>query len=169
MIDLTPLEPYIVEDNSNYDHIADVVIEDRGFVKWFDDHINLWCNCAFVTKDGRRVIQTNDKRYNYEITTVVHMIEKYAENKDYFYETLIALHNANLEYEKLYGFAYDPHGAKSSNKSSNKSRKKTKQTSLDFGDKPKKETAAEKKLKAHAAKISMLTFKIKPANGDNTL
>ena len=36
-------------------------------------------------------------------------------------------------------------------------------------DKPKKETAAERKLKAHAMKLNALTFKPKSVNNDNAL
>jgi hypothetical protein len=98
---------------------------------------------------------------------MINMIEKFAEDKDKYYTELIIQHNDNLEFEAMNGFEYDPYST--TKKKSTTSRKKAKQTSLDFGDKSKKETAAEKKLKAHAAKISMLTFKIKPANGNNTL
>lgn len=167
MIDLTPLKPYIVEDNSDYDHMADIRIEGIGFDDWFNNHIQCWCNCCFIGPSGHRLIQTNDKRYNYEITTVIHAIEKYAIDKDFYYNELINCHFNNLEFERINGYDYDPYST--TKKKSTTSKKKTKQTSIDFGDKPKKETSAERKLKAHAAKISMLTFKIKPANGNNTL
>lgn len=168
MIDLSPLEKYIIDDIELHLSSAETRIKDVGFDDWFDNEINHFCNCSFLSKDGRRLMQTNDKRYNYEITTSVRMIELYGgNNKDYYYNELINCHLNNLEFERINGYAYDPYST--TKKKSTTSRKKTKQTSLDFGDKPKKETAAEKKLKAHAAKISMLTFKIKPANGDNTL
>lgn len=168
MVDLSPIKSYIEDKNENDCKCAEIVIEDRGFDNWFKDHINVWLNCSFVSKNGNRIIQTNDKRYNYELTCVVYMIEKYGgDDKDYYYNELINRHFNNLEFERINGYAYDPYST--TKKKSTTSRKKTKQTSLDFGDKPKKETAAEKKLKAHAAKISMLTFKIKPANGNNTL
>lgn len=165
MIDLTPLKDFIVEDNFHNDHIADIMIENKGFDDWFNNHIQCWCNCCFIGPSGHRLIQTNDKRYNYEITTVIHAIEKHAVDKDYYYNELINCHFNNLEYERINGFEYDSYAT--SKKSSTK--KKTKQTSLDFGDKSKKETAAERKLKAHAAKISMLKFNIKPTNANNSL
>lgn len=168
MIDISSLEKYVIDDIELYLSSAKTRINDVGFDNWFDNEINGFCNCSFLSKDGRRLMQTNDKRYNYEITTSVRMIELYGgDNKDYYYNELINCHFNNLEFERINGYAYDPYST--TKKKSTTSKKKTKQTSLDFGDKPKKETAAEKKLKAHAAKISMLTFKIKPANGNNTL
>lgn len=168
MIDISSLEKYIIDDIELHLSSAKTRINDVGFDDWFNNEINHFCNCSFLSKDGRRLMQTNDKRYNYEITTSIRMIELYgSENKDEYYAKLLQRHNDNLEFEAINGFEYDPYTT--TKKKSTTSRKKTKQTSLDFGDKPKKETTAEKKLKAHAAKISMLTFKIKPANGNNSL
>lgn len=165
MIDISILQPYIEKSNENDNAVASMAILDEGFDRWFEHQIDIWINCSFISINGNRIIQTNDKRYNYEITTIICMIEKYGfDSKDYYYEKLITRHNSNLEFEAINGFEYDPYAI--TKKKSTTSRKKTKQTSLDFGDKPKKETAAERKLKAHAAKISMLTFKIKPANGN---
>ena len=168
MIDISILEPYIEKPDENDNSYASLSIEYMGFDKWFDSQIKYWINCSYISSNGNRIIQTNDKRYNYEITTTICMIEEYGgNNKDYYYERLLTRHNSNLEFEAINGFEYDPYST--TKKKSTTSRKKTKQTSLDFGDKPRKETAAERKLKAHAAKISMLTFKIKPANNDNTI
>lgn len=169
MIDLSPLKPYILEEpDETYLLNAANSILLNSFDIWFTNQIERWCNCTMLSNDGRRLLQTNDKRYNYEITTSVRMIELYGgDYKDYYYNELINCHFNNLEFERINGYAYDPYST--TKKKSTTSRKKTKQTSLDFGDKPKKETAAERKLKAHAAKISMLTFKIKPANNDNTI
>ena len=164
--DLSVLNPYIEEPNENDNHMAEIVIEAIGFDRWFKDHMDVWCNCSFISINGNRIIQTNDKRYNYEITTIICMIEKYGgENKDYYYLNLLNCHSNNLDFEAANGFAYDPYAIKGS-KSPVKKRK-TKQTTLDFGDKPKKETAAERKLKAHVAKISGLKINLKPANNGN--
>jgi hypothetical protein len=167
MINLSSIIPYYLEDESiqplNIKASESLDIINITITR----QINLWCNCTILSKDGRRLLQTNDKRYNYEVTVAINTIKTYCETeeeKDKYYEMLLKQHNANLEFEAINGFEYDPYST--TKKKSTTSRKKTKQTSLDFGDKPKKETAAEKKLKAHAAKISMLTFKIKPANGN---
>ena len=167
MIDLTSIIPYYLEDES----IQPINIKASESLDTINisitRQINFWCNCTILSKDGRRLLQTNDKRYNYEITVAINTIKTYCktkEEKDKYYEMLLKQHNANLEFEAINGFEYDPYAP--NKKKSTTSRKKTKQTSLDFGDKPKKETVAERKLKAHAAKISMLTFKIKPVNGN---
>lgn len=166
MIDLTPIEKYLIDDNEDFDDISENDVSEKGFETWFKNQINYWLNCSYMPT-GKRLLQTNDKRYNREITTTVHMIENYAENKDYYYNSLINCHFNNLEFEKINGFEYNPYTV--GKQKSSYTKKKTKQTSIDFGDKPKKETAAERKLKAHAAKINGLTFTIKPANNDNTL
>lgn len=167
MIDLTPIEKYLIDDNEAFDDISENDVSVKGFVIWFDNQINYWLNCSYMPT-GKRLLQTNDKRYHREITTTVHMIEKYAENKDVCYTKFIAQHNANLEFEAMYGLEYNPYAVGKQKSSSTK--RKSKQTSIDFGDKPKKETAAERKLKAHAAKINGLTFTIKSAsNGNDSL
>lgn len=163
MVDISIIKKYIIDDNEHFDRCSESSIIDYGFNTWFYNQIRIWINCSYMPT-GKRLIQTNDKRYSAEITSMINMIEKFAEDKDKYYTELIKQHNANLEFEAINGFEYDPYST--TKKKSTTSRKKTKQTSLDFGDKPKKETAAEKKLKSHAAKISMLTFKIKPANGN---
>lgn len=169
MVNLSCLNEYI-ETNCDSYFLNEAIgsMKRNGFNYWIDRQINAWCNCSILTPDGRRLLQTNDKRYSREITICVKMIEEYGgDDKDYYYNKLINRHFNNLEFERINGYAYDPYST--TKKKSTTSKKKTKQTSLDFGNKPKKETAAEKKLKAHATKISMLTFKIKPANGNNTL
>ena len=170
MIDLNILEPYIEEPNEDNNSYADVMILDCGFDTWFENQLNIWINCSYISINGNRIIQTNDKRYNHEITTILCMIEKYVEEdrRDYYYKELLNQHNKNLEFESINGFAYDPYAVKSK-KSSNSSRKKSKQTSIDFGDKPKKETVAERKLKAHVAKINSFKITLKPVKNDNTI
>ena len=169
MVDITSLEKYIIDDIELYLNSAKTRIEDVGFDNWFNNEINYFCNCSFISKDGKRLLQTNDKRYNYEITTSIKMIELYGgENKDEYYAKLLQRHNDNLEFEAINGFEYNPYST--TKKKSTTTKRKTKQTSISFENKPKKETVAELKLKAHAAKINMLKVKIKPANnGNNTL
>lgn len=166
MIYLTPLKNYLIDDTEAYDKISEHEVLVKGFDVWLNNQINYWLNCSYMPT-GKRLLQTNDKRYHRELTTTVHMIEKFAEDKDYCYNELINCHFNNLEFEKINGFEYNPYATGKLKKSSSK--KKSKQTSIDFGDKPKKETAAERKLKTHAAKINGLIFTIKPANNDNTL
>ena len=106
-----------------------------------------------------------------EITTTVYMIEKYGgDNKDYYYTRLLNQHNTNIEFEAINGFEYNVN-TKLDKKSSIKAKNKTKQTSITFSadsiDKTKKETAAERKLKAHIAKINSFKINIKPVNNAN--
>lgn len=166
MIDLSPFNNYIIEDSETYDSMAESEMDRSSYSEWFNNQIERWLNCSYMPT-GKRILQTNDKRYHRELTTTIHMIEKYSEFIDDDYNKLINRHFSNLEFERINGLEYNPYATGKLKQSSSK--KKSKQSSIDFGDKPKKETAAERKLKAHAAKISKLTFTIKPANNDNTI
>lgn len=170
MVDLTPLKPYIIEDDSGPAGYAVSVISRIGFEEWFKGQLEIFCNCTKTFKDGRRCTQTNDFRYNSEITDCVRMIEQFGENKkDEYYTQLLKQHQINLEFEAVNGFDYTPHSNKKDKKSSSTPRKRNKQTSMELGDKPKKETVAAKKLKAHALKLNAITFKPKTVSDDNTL
>lgn len=188
MIDLTPLKNYVINDtiydNTNKDLIdlipnslqdtdnglktyiksAISTIDEKGFKAWFDNQLHSFLDCSVCFSSGRRIIQSNFIHYKYEITTILNMIEKYAEDdKDYYYELLLLQHKANLEFEAVNGLEYD---VKETTKKKT-TRTRNKQTSLI--DKPKKETFAERKLKAHIAKINSFSIKIKPVRNDNTL
>lgn len=188
MIDLTPLKNYVINDticnNINKD-IIDLVpnsledtdsglktyiksaigaIDEKGFKAWFDNQLHSFLDCSACLSNGCRVMQSNFIHYKYEITTILNMIEKYAEdNKDYYYELLLLQHKANLEFEAVNGLEYDV--KETSKKKATRTRNK--QTSLI--DKPKQETVAERKLKAHIAKINSFGIKIKPVRNDNTV
>ena len=169
MIDLSSIKKYITEDNEHFDRCSEEAINDYGFDTWFNHQITIWMNCSYCPT-GHRLLQTNEKRYCAEVTTIVNMINKFIddeENRDKYFNQLLKQHNENLEFEAINGFEYDSHFPNKNKTAAPK--KRAKQTSLEFGDKHKKETAAERKLKQHAAKISMLTFKIKPANDNNTV
>ena len=168
MIDISKLKAYIEDKDEVCEAVARHSIEEQGFESWFNNQLKNWLDCSFTTFDGRRILQTNDKRYNYELTTTVLMIEEYGgENKDNYYSELLKRHNLNLEFEAVNGLQYDPYTTKKASSKSSSSKKKPKQTSLDLGVKPPKETAAERKLKAHVAKINSLKINIKPANNAN--
>lgn len=168
MIDISKLKAYIEDVDEVCKAVAEHSIEEKGFKRWFDNQILNWLNCSFTTSDGRRILQTNDKRYNYEITTTIAMIEEYGEdNKDFYYTELLKRHNLNLEFESINGLQYNPYTTKNTTKKSTSSKKKTKQTSIELEYKPSKETVAERKLKAHIAKINSLKINIKPANNAN--
>lgn len=168
IVDLSPIKQYISDETLNHSQQAIFQIDRIGFDEWFDSQINIFCNCTKTFKDGRRCTQTNDKRYNYELTTTVQMIEQCGGPlKHIYYERLLKQHEENLEFERINGLEYDPY-SKPKTKQKGSTTRKNKQLSLDI-DKPKKETASERKLKAHAIKLNALLFKPKPVNNDNTL
>jgi hypothetical protein len=98
------------------------------------------------------------------------MIEQFGENKkDEYYTEVLKQHQLNLEFEAMHGFEYELHSNKKNKKQTTTPKKRNKQTSIDSGDKPKKETAAERKLKAHAIKLNAVTFKPKSVSNGDTL
>lgn len=163
MIDLTPLSKYKKECSDYYITGASKRVDIIGFDVWFENQLRMFLDCSNCFNNGKRCIQTNFESYGYEITTTLAMIEKYAENKDYYYEKLLALHNSNLEFEAVNGLEYkiDDSIKKKT------TRKRTTQKDIVFKDKPKQETAAERKLKAHIVKINSFSIKIKPVRNDN--
>lgn len=164
MIDLSPLDKYVLDDVNYCITEASKRIEAIGFDSWFEKQLSTFLNCSKLSDKNTRLVQTNFISYKYEITTTICMIEKYADNKDYYYEKLLLQHNNNLEFEAINGFEYD---GKTTNKKA--TRRRSKQTSLSFDNKPEKETVAERKLKAHIAKIKSLNIVLKPVKNDNSL
>lgn len=170
MVDLTPIKPYIIEDDSHTSGYAVSVISRIGFEEWFKNQLEIFCNCTKTFKDGRRCTQTNDMRYNYEITNCIRMIEEFGENKkDEYYTQLLKQHQVNLEFEAINGFEYEPYSNKRNKKSTTTPKKRNKQTSINLEDKQKKETAAERKLKAYAIKLNAVIFKPKSVSNGDTL
>lgn len=163
MIDLSCFK-YCVSETSVFGlEYARNRIKDIGFDKWFETQLENFLDCSKASVDGRRMIQTNLRQYKCEVAITINMIEEYAENKDYYYEKLVALHNTNLEFEAINGLAYD---VNSFNKKKTTTKRTKKEPTL-FNNKPKKETVAERKLKAHIAKINSFNIKIKPVKNDN--
>lgn len=169
MVDLTPLKAWLNAENDVYNKSCAFTIGRIGFDNWFNDEIDVFCNCTKTFRNGGRCTQTNDYRYNVEISTVARMIEEFGgDNKDEYYTRLIKQHQTNLEFEAINGFDYEVYSNKK-NKKSSTTKKRTKQTSMNIEDKEKKETAAERKLKAHAVKLNALTFKPKSVSNGDTL
>lgn len=166
MIDLTSIKSYIIDASEYCIKEASKVINNKGFLNWFNNQTAKFLNCSHLSKEGHRLVQTNFISYKEEISITILMIEQFGgDNKDYYYEELLKLHNNNLEFEDINGFEYN--GRFTNKKKSTRTRNK--QTSLEYGNKPKKETAAERKLKSHVAKISGLSIKLKPIKHDNSL
>ena len=148
MIDLTPLKEYSNVDASFYIALANKDISKYGFSVWFDNQLTYFLDCSKTLPNGNRIIQTNFIHYKQEISTILQMIDDYAIDKNYFYEVLLLQHKANLEFEAINGLPYDVKEV--AKKKSTRTR--TKQTSISELDKPIKETAAERKLKARTEK-----------------
>ena len=165
MIDLSSLKPYIVDDIDYYVKVATKTITNTSFDIWFCVELDNFLDCSRRLSDGKRLFQTNFYSYSVELSVTLAMINLYGgDDKDLYYEQLLKRHNANLEFEAINGMEYD--FTKISKRKS--STKKSKQTSV-FEQNQSKETAAERKLKAHIAKISSLNIKIKPVRNDNTV
>lgn len=154
------LNNFIIKEPFPFDlGFAVAVIARIGFENWFKSQLDTFCNCTKIFKDGSRCTQTNDVRYKYEITTCVKMIEQFGEDKkEEYYNKLIERHNANIEFENINGYDYSI----TSNKKKTTTTRKHKTDKSNTNDKPKKETAAERKLKAQAIKLNSLMFKVKP-------
>ena len=165
MIDLSCFKDYFLETSAFGLEYARNKIKDIGFDKWFEIQLKNFLDCSKTSADGRRMIQTNLRQYKCEITITINMIEDCAENKDYYYEKLVTQHNNNIEFEAINGLAYDVNNF--DKKKPTKTRTKKEPTL--FNEKPKKETAAERKLKAHIAKINSFSIKIKPVRNDNAV
>lgn len=188
MVDLTPLKNYVITDtiyDNTSKYLIDLIpnslndinsglktyiksaisaIDEKGFKVWFDNQLHSFLDCSVCLSNGCRIMQSNFIHYKYEITTILKMIEKYVEDdKDYYYELLLLQHKANLEFEAVNGFEYDV------KETPKKKTTRTRNKQISLIDKPEKETAAERKLKAHIAKISSLNIKIKPVRNDNTV
>lgn len=169
MVDLTPIEHWLEIGSLNSIGYAVSTISRIGFEEWFKSQLEVFLNCSRTFNDGRRCTQTNDIRYAKELVTTVEMIKAYAEDKqDECYIKLLELHKANLEFEAVNGLEYSVKGD-NKKKQSSVTKKRNKQTSLDIENKPKKETAAERKLKAHAVKLNALTFKPKTIDNGNII
>ena len=171
MVDLNPLQQYII--NPCPEHYIETFKRNYlayGFDRCFDNEINSFLNCE-KTLNGHRIIQTNDHRYNVEVTNTIWLIEnafKEDEDKDNYFKILLERHNKNIEFERINGFEYDPNSKDKKNKIKTV-RTKTKSSNISDTPKEKKETAAERKLKAHAAKINALKFKPKSVNNGNII
>lgn len=190
MVDLSSLKNYVINDtiyDNTSKYLIDLIpnslndtdsllktyiksaistIDEKGFKIWFDNQLHSFLDCSMCFSNGRRIMQSNFIHYKYEITTILNMIEIYVEDdKDYYYELLLLQHKANLKFEAVNGLEYNVE--ETPKKKSSKP--KSKLIFIDLGDKPKKETAAERKLKAHIAKINSLNIKIKPVRNDNAV
>ena len=164
-MDISILKPYIksVKDIAVYSQEC-AAINVCGFDDWFNSHVDLFTDCSRSCKDvngfHRRVLQTNEPKYKDQITIAVKLLEHFItdeDSKEYYYNKLINRHNANLEYEAVHGFEYNPNDLNTAIKAKVKSKTKTKKEPKLFDDIPVKVNKKENKLKG-------ITFKLSIAN-----
>lgn len=159
MIDLKPLKSYIEPIDS---FLKDIVLESvqRNGIYKFLDKMFYSIDCTRLDDNGIKLNQTVGYIYSCDITKIFYAIQEFVqpENKDYYYQKLLSIHNANLEFEKINPpVIYD-----TTKKQTTKRTKKVKQQELDILGAPKKQTAAEKKLVAKALKLSSLSISFTP-------
>lgn len=145
MIDLSILDDYLLE----LDFFSRSFIEQRirkyGVTSVLK--VQLEClDCSKQTSTGEVVQRTDSYAYKNELSQTLEIIKNYGENKDDLFDRVLAIHALNLQYEKEHPLTPV----------------KTKRTRKTSEPKEKKETAAERKLKAQAAKIGKLSLKLKP-------
>lgn len=170
MVDITILKPYLLDFEDKAFNMVRQRCEDYGADDAFEQHL-VFMDCTRWTKDGKfRLMQTIGFPYCKEITEIVWLVNHmlYEEDRDNALERVIEQHKKNIAYEienppiwytskkytkKDYQKMVDGDSLKP------KKRRKTKELTIDgFG----KETAAQRKIKEKALKLSTLQFKIKP-------
>ena len=147
MRDLSVLNDYIID----LDFFSRTFIEQR--VRKYGVNsvlkVQLEClDCSKRTSTGEVVQRTDSYAYKNELSQTLEIIRNYGEDKDDLFDRVLAIHALNLQYEREHPLTPI----------------KTKRTRKSSEPKEKKETAAERKLKAQAAKIGKLSLKLKPKN-----
>lgn len=163
MIDIKPLKKYLEPVDSFLKDIVAQHIERNGINRFFD-YMFTTIDCSRYSSDGMRLNQTVGNVYKNDITQLVYAIETYVsdEEKDSYYEKLLTIHNANLEFEIL----NPPIIYEEKQKRKTTIKRKVKQQELDIPGAPKRQTAAERKLAAKAIKLSALSLSFKPKAHD---
>lgn len=154
------LETYYIKPSTQTINFVKSIVNKIGFLEYFEHQYETFLDCTKVWKSGQRPVMTTYITYKYEISNTLEMIEEYAEDKDKYIKMLLDLHNRNLYFEANNPYEYKPTKVKQSNPR----RKENKQLTIEtLDDKPKKETASERKLKQSAMKLNKLSFNFKPA------
>lgn len=155
------LTNYYIKPTDTTIKLIKSIVERVGFDKYFEDQLTCFLDCTKVWKTGQRPVMTNYVTYSYEISNTLTAIDLFVEgNKEYCLKVLLQKHKDNLEFEANNPYEYKPIKVKQSNPR----RKENKQLTIEnLDDKPKKETAAERKLKQSAMKLNKLSFNFKPA------
>lgn len=146
MIDLSILDNYVIELDFFTKSFIEQRVRNYGVDKVLENQFKS-LDCSQLTSDGRRVQQTTGYAYKNELTQTLYIIQNYKKDNDVLYSRLQTLHEANLKFEE------DNPPEVSTWK---EKKKRTKRE-----PKEKKESAAERKLKAKALKLSTLKLNIK--------
>lgn len=144
MIDLSILDDYLLE----LDFFSRSFLEQRVRTYGIDEVLKVQFGCLDCTKKtstGATVQQTNGYSYRNELSQTIELIQNYAEDKDTLLQKVIDIHNRNLQWEA----ENPPTPAKYKRVKGERKRKET------------KESAAERKLKAQAARIGKLSLNLK--------
>lgn len=149
MIDLSILDDYLLE----LDFFSRSLLEQRVRTYGFGEvlKVQFGClDCSKKTSTGATVQQTNGYSYRNELSQTIELIntyteDDYPEDKDTLLQKVIDIHNRNLQWE-----AENPSTpAKYKRVKGERKRRET------------KESAAEHKLKAQAARIGKLSLNLK--------
>lgn len=156
------LKPYYRKVTPITKELLKSIIDKIGFDTYFEEQISSFINCTKILPGGIRPMMTSYGIYKDEISNTLEMIEELpsSENKAQYLTTLVKAHLDNLEFEANNPYDYKPTKVKRSNPR----RKDNEQLTMEgLESKPKKETAAERKLKQTALKLNKLSFNLKPA------
>jgi len=147
MIDLSCLDDYLFE----LDFFSRSFLEQRVRKYGAQSVLNVQLECLDCTKKtstGDTVQQTNGYSYRNELSQTIELINNYMKSDEELLQKVIDVHNKNLQWEK------DNPPVPAKYKRIKGERKR--------GE--KKETAAERKIKAQAARIGKLSLNLKPKN-----
>lgn len=146
MIELDILLNYLIELDFFTKSFIEQRIRNYGVDKVLENQFKS-LDCSQLTSDGRRVQQTTGYAYKNELSQTLYIIQNYKKDDEELYTKLLELHQSNLKFEE------DNPPEVSTWK---EKKKRTKRE-----PKEKKESAAERKLKAKALKLSTLKLNIK--------
>lgn len=167
MIDLSPIQQYIIKPNAFMIEFVPHEIESVGLNRFLEYSLES-LDCTRVWPNGMRPMQTIGYTYIHEVTQFIHTVKTYVKDseQDDWFNRLLKQHNINVEYEKTnppvwYGDkkSKDKFNKEVKNKTKVKHNNNVKQT-----DTSKKLSVAERKLAAKVAKLNSLSIKIKPIN-----
>lgn len=145
------LKDYIIELDDIAKGIVDKEVSTKGIKVYLSKKL-LYLDASRKLSDGLRPEQTISFVYRYDISTYLYAVTKYVtEDTDRWINQLSELHEANLEYEKIFPpIVYDKKTRKSVCK------RKAKESIIPGFEKPKKTSKAEARLKGLNIKLNLI-------------